>query len=157
VVDPVSVGVAVAILAGKKLVEKAGSEAGESGWGLAKRVVGRVRGWFVDTDEDAEAMLATVEDASEGTVSDEDLGALAALIDERLKAAPKIEKELASLVSLAQQDEVLAPLLSASAGGVSDARDVFILTTVGDHNIVVGKAGRDVNIGSKDKRSGPGL
>ncbi len=64
--DPLTIGTAIAILAGTKLVEKVGSEAGEAGWGLANKMIGKVRGLFSASDNDkALEKLDAVEAANE--------------------------------------------------------------------------------------------
>ncbi len=144
VMDPVTIGTAVAVLAGKKLVEKVGEQAGESGWGLANAILGKVRGWFSMTDKKAAAQLEALETATEPDGAA--VKALAVLVDKRLEAAPDLGAELAELVARAGRDPVLGPVLSQAGLVVGGASTVITQTTTGDGNVVIGQAGGSVNV-----------
>jgi hypothetical protein len=144
VVDPVSVGAAVAVLAGTKVVEKVGTEVGGAGWGLANQILGRVRDWFSSTDDEAAAALARVEEAA--SPPEGEIDALAALIAERLGAAPKVAGELAPLIEAALADGTLGPVLADQASEVAERSVSITQTAHGDGNVQIGTAGRDVNV-----------
>lgn len=153
-VDPLSIGATVAILAAKSLGKKAaetaseklGEKAGLGGWDLGKAIVQKVRGLFSLTDKEAERQFAEVEEA-EAPTSDE-VAALAELIDERLPAAPTVRDELAPMVAQAQSDPILAPVLDEGRNVIQAGRDVTnVHQTAGDHAVQVG---RDLTVNPKD-------
>ena len=143
--DPVTIGTTVALLAAKsagtQLAEKFGEGAGESGWGLASRLIGRVRAWFSSTDESAEAQLLALVEATEP--SEEELASMAHLIATRLDAAPKVRDELSKLVEMTQSDPELGQLLRESSIALSSGRDSNVITQTAGNNSIV--AGRDVH------------
>lgn len=141
--DPISIAATVALLAGKKVVEKIGDKAGDAGWGLGNKILDKVRGWFSVTDKVATKQLEAVEEATDPT--EEQVSELAALITERLKAAPTIADELAPMVEAAHNDAELAPLLTTSDSVVA-ASTVINQSASGTGHIQVGQAGGDVNI-----------
>ncbi len=142
VVDPVSIGTVVAVLAGRKVVDAVGSKVGEAGWGLGNKLLDRVRSWLRDTDEDVERALGELEaaeDPSDGWVAE-----LAQMVDARLVAAPKVAQDLTALVELVRQDPDLA-LLIPSEGSTAVAGDVINQQASGDRSIQVGKVEGDFN------------
>ena len=152
--DPVTIGAAVAVLAGKQLIEKVGEEAGESGWGLANTILGKVRGWFSFTDSKAADRLGELEKAKDPSPGD--MRAVAELIDKRLEAAPDLATELAELVDQARKDPVLRPVLSQEGLVAAAGATVITQTATGDGNIQVGQAGRSVTVtGSPATRPEP--
>ena len=148
-IDPVSVGAAVAVLAARKVFEgaamAAGDQVGDSGWRLGGRVLEVVRGWFAATDADAEASLAAVEAAS--NPSEAEVADLAALIDARLPGAPRVAAELEPLLAAARADAVLGPILGPGAASQVGGNQVNI--TTGDRSIA---SGGDTNITINDPR-----
>jgi hypothetical protein len=149
-VEPVSIGAAVAVLAGSKLVEKAGEELGEraggSGWGLATTIVGHVRAWFSVTDKRATAQLEALEAAETPPV--EEVRALAELVDARLDAgaAPNLVVELRGLVDRAVADAVLGPVLARETPAVVAGGTVITQTASGSGVVQVGQTGGSVVI-----------
>jgi hypothetical protein len=140
--EPISIASAVALLAGKKLVEKVGSEAGGAGWGLANKMIGRVRGLFSASENAVGlAQLEAVEEAE--APGEAEIDRLAALVTEELSEAGKVAKQLAALVEQARRDPVLARFL-VSAGAVEERASLILHQTVtGDDNIVAGTVGGD--------------
>lgn len=138
--DPLTIGGAVAVLAGKAALSKLGDEAGEAGWGLAGRIVRRVKSWFAQTDPEAERALDELVAAPDPT--DESVRAMAELIDTRLPAAPGVERDLSPLVEAASGDPTLAPILGQGAAAIQAGRNLTI-QTAGDN---AQQAGRDINI-----------
>ncbi len=142
-VDPVSIGTVVAVLAGKKVVEAVGSKVGEAGWGLGNRVLDRVRDWFRNTDKDAEKALGELEAVADPT--GQQVAELAQLVDARLEAAPSVAEDLAVLVGLVRQDPELGPLIP-SGGSTALGGDVVNVHSSGDRATNVGKVEGDMNI-----------
>lgn len=150
--DPVTIGTAVAVLAGKKLAETVGEQAGESGWGLANAILVKTRNWLSLTDKSAEARLISLEAANdpEGAVVE----ALAELVSERLEKAPDLAAELSDLVALARRDPELSLVLSRAGLAASPGSMAITQTSNGDRNIQVGYAGGAVHItGSTNETS----
>lgn len=135
--DPVSIGLTVAVLAGQGVVKKLSGDAASA---LVRQMVGSVREWFSGTDDDAVAALEAI--AVSEAPTDADVAALATLIDERLPAAPKVLAELQPLVDQAHEDPELAELLGSAPAPTVAGRDI-ITQTAGDGSI---QAGRDVHV-----------
>jgi len=154
--DPITIGTAIAALAGAKAVEaftsaagtsaaELGSAVGKAGWDLADAMLTRVKDWFSMTDSSALEQLEELEatdDASPEAIAD-----LGTLIDDRLPSAPVIEQELAGLLETARTDPVLSPILSAGTA-VQSGRDSYVQDNRGDHNTNIGSVGGDLNINS---------
>lgn len=142
--DPVSVGVAVAVLAGKKLVEKVGGEAGEAGWGLASRLVGRAREWLGDNDDGAAEELAALE--SDPTPERELV--VAERVDAMVNPASRVGRELAEMVEAAVADEVLGPVLAEGSARFELRIDVRSGDVVlGEGAVVEGSVVTNPNVG----------
>lgn len=141
--DPVSVGAAIVVLGGTKAIEKLGSMAAESGWGAFGRALGRLRGFFVDTDDEAAAELEAFLAAE--AADPERAVAVGELIDTKLAAAPKIKAEVEELLAVARRDAEIADLLADAmdTGGV--AHQVTMIA-IGNDNIQVPNASGPVNI-----------
>jgi len=154
--DPITIGTAIAVLAGAKAVEAFSSAAGKSaealgsavgtaGWNLAESMLAKVRDWFSVTDSGALEQLQDLEatdDASPDAIAE-----LATLIDDRLPSAPVVEDELSAMLDMARTDSVLNPILSAGTV-VQSGRDSYVQDNRGDHNTNVGSVGGDLNINS---------
>jgi len=154
--DPITIGTAIAVLAGTKAVEvfgsaakgvaeEVGAAAGAAGWSLAEAMLLKVKEWFSLTDREARDQLEAVEETDDAT--EEEIGALAALIDERLPTAPLVEADLSAMLEAAKVDPVLAPIL-ASGNVTQSGRDTYIQDNRGDHNTNIGSVGGDFNLNS---------
>ncbi|MEO1064375.1 MAG: hypothetical protein AAFZ07_23395 [Actinomycetota bacterium] len=141
--DPLSVGAAVAVLAGTKGVEKLGGLVAESGWRAVGQALGRLRQFFADTDEDASARLEKF--VSAGDASEDSVVAVGELIDDKLRSAPKVRTEVELLIAEARADDEIAGLLAAAAvpGGLGQR---ITQIAIGNDNIQVGQVGGDVTI-----------
>ncbi len=106
--ESLTIGHAVALLAAGSRKQEEVVEAGVAGWGLARLVVERVRGWLADTNDDAVALLDQLEVDPE---SDDAVQALALGIDLLLSPTSRIGRDLRSLVDQASLDDILAPVL----------------------------------------------
>jgi len=102
-----SIGLTVAALAGTKAVEKIGAGVGETGWGLAERLVGRVRGWLAENDDVTSNALAELEAAP----TSEGQRVVAVGIDSLIRVESTIGRELSKLVDLICSDPLLAPVV----------------------------------------------
>jgi len=150
-VDLVSIGVAVALLAGKKTLERAGEkigeEAGEAGWNLGNKILDKVRSLFSLTDKAAKAQLEEIEHTVDPT--DEQVNELGAKVSKYLVVAPDLVSELGPLIEAAQKDLLLGPLLAGIDSEAKKASGIIIQSISGDSSggsIQIGTAGGDVRI-----------
>ncbi len=155
--DPITIGTAIAVLAGTKAVEafgsaaknaaeEAGAAAGNAGWNLAEAMLSKVKEWFSLTDREARDQLDAIEQSDNAT--QEAIDELAKLIDDRLPAAPQVEADLSAMLETARVDPQLAPIL-ATGNVTQTGRDSYVQDNRGDHNTNVGSVAGDFNLNSK--------
>lgn len=155
--DPITIGTAIAVLAGSKAIEafsaaasrsaeSAGTAVGIAGWDLAESMLSKVREWFSATDSAALDQLEDLE--ADREANPEAIEDLASLIDDRLPSAPIVEEELAVMLETARTDPILGPMLSADTI-VQANRDAYVQDNRGDHNTNIGSVVGDLNINTE--------
>ncbi|MGY1984299.1 hypothetical protein [Nocardia gipuzkoensis] len=105
--EPVSIGIAAAVLLASKFGESFAQDAGESGWNAVKRLQAVIAAKFRGDAETESAITALVEAPTEDRQSE-----VATRITSAVRADDVFGAELERLVALARQDNVVSGFLA---------------------------------------------
>jgi hypothetical protein len=99
--EPVTIGLAIATLIGKKLLESAADGAGESSWEAVTKAASRVRGWFGSHDDAEGTAKFDVLEAAPDSASVQK--ALGQRIDAAVATDPELGADLEALLAEARR------------------------------------------------------